>query len=224
MVPAAAIQAAAEHGIEYLAFTDHIHEYTDLSILDEVREKISSIAAPMKVYIGCEADIMSVGRGLVTSELIKKTDFIMVAANHFVDPAISQPASRDNKDVARHFLEMFTYAVSLENVDVIAHPLFVMPNSYDLLAPSLLTEKELAPAIDLAVKNNIAMEISRRALSKKQMPFLLSFYRLCKEAGLKFSIGSDAHKLSDVGRTIRVEPLINELGLSDEDIWLPQAG
>ena len=222
MIPAAVIQAAAGLGIEHLAFTDHIHDYTDLSILDDVRKEISSIDAPMKVYLGCEADIIAVGKGLVTPELISKTDFVMASANHFADPTISQPVSSDMKDVARHFLEMFTYAVSLKDIDVIAHPFFVVPNSYDILAPSLLTEKELAPAIELAVKNNIAMEISRRALSKKQTPFLLSFYRLCKEAGLKFSIGSDAHSLTDVGKTVRIKPLIDELGLSDKNIWLPE--
>ena len=73
----------------------------------------------------------------------------------------------------------------------------------------------------IAKKNDIAMEISPRALARDQMYFRLKFYSLCKEAGLKFSFGSDAHSLDNVGQTWVVGELVKELGITDEDIWLP---
>lgn len=224
MTPGAIIRAAAEQGIEYLGISDHIHPFTDHSILDSVREECRAAPDSIRVFVGCEADIMAVGETVLDTALAAKADFVMVAANHFQDPSVSRPAAGGMRAVARHFLDMFTYAASLELADVIAHPFFVMPDTYDPLAPAAITEDELRPAVELAAKNHIAVEISRRALTPEQKPFLINFYRVCKQAGLMFAIGSDAHRLADVGRTYLVEQLIVELGLKDEDIWLPRGG
>lgn len=224
MTPGAIVRAAVRQGIEHLAITDHVHPFTDLSILDRVRDDCRRIDSTLNLYIGCEVDIISVGEAAVDGAIVEKTDFVMAAANHFHSDHVSRPASLDNRDIARHYLDMFAYAASLDFVDVIAHPLYVMPGSYDPLTPALLEEDDLLPAIEVAARNNVAVEISRRALAPEQMEFLLSFYRLCKSAGVKFSIGSDAHQLADVGKTINVEPLIRRLGLTDDDIWVPGKG
>lgn len=221
MTPESIIRAAEAQGIEFLSITDHIHPFTDISIVDRMREEFSHVKTSISIRIGCEADVISVGETVVTQELIEKTDFITVSANHFQNHFISQPKSNAPGDVASHYLDMFSYAASLEYASVIAHPFFVVPNTYDPAAVASLTEKDLMPAIELAARNKIAVEISRRALTEGQTPFILSFYKLCKEAGLKFSIGSDAHRLQDVGKTYLVEPLVSELGLTDKDIWLP---
>ncbi|MBI2844584.1 MAG: PHP domain-containing protein [Armatimonadetes bacterium] len=221
MTPEAVLQAAADHGIEYLGISDHMHPFTDISILDRNRREFGSSFGTMDIYIGCEGEVLSVGRTSISEEVIEKCDYIILAANHFTESYISQPLGSGREEVARHFLDMLMYAVSLEFVDVIAHPLFVMPDTYDPLSPALLTTNDLKPVVDLAAKNRIAIEISRRALAPEQRPCMLGFYRLCRDAGLKFSIGSDAHRLNDVGRIYLVGPLITELGLTDDDIWLP---
>jgi len=222
MTPEAIIQKAENKGIEYLAITDHIHPHTDISFLSLLREEFSRIDTPVKVYIGCEADILSVGESVIGPELIARTDFIMAAANHFPHSWVSKPEEGNKQEIAQHFLNMFRYAVGLEHVDVIAHPLYVMPGTFDPTDPAELTEAELVPAVEIAAKNNVAIEISRRALSPGQTPFLMMFYRLCKEAGIKFAIGSDAHQLSDLAETHLVSPIIKELGLTDADIWTPE--
>ena len=220
----AIIRAAEAQGIKHLAITDHIHPGTDRAIVAQVKEELSRAEKSIDVYVGCEADITAVGAHEVDQKLLELTDFVMVSASHFHETFISQPRSASKSDVARHFLEMFSYAASLDFVDVIAHPLYVMPDTYDQRAPAELDTEDLMPAIRMLKKNNIAVEISRRALAPAQTPFLLSFYRLCKQEGVKFSIGSDAHRLADVGRTKLVEPLVTELDLKDDNIWLPYGG
>ncbi|MDI6829453.1 MAG: hypothetical protein QME62_13315, partial [Armatimonadota bacterium] len=64
-------------------------------------------------------------------------------------------------------------------------------------------------------------EISRRALG--QLDFSLKFYELCKDMGLKFTIGSDAHSLDYVGNLNEIQPIVEHLELVDEDIWLPRS-
>src|SRR3989304_3753148 len=75
MSPSAIINAAAKQGIDHLGITDHIHPYTDLSILDRVREEAAEAASPIRTYIGCEADIIAVGKSMVSNALMRKVDY-----------------------------------------------------------------------------------------------------------------------------------------------------
>ena len=75
----------------------------------------------------------------------------------------------------------------------------------------------------LAHENGIAMEISRRIYHMpEQFIFAARFYALCKEIGLKFTIGSDAHQLEDIGNVLVLRPFIKEMGLSGADFWMPE--
>lgn len=218
------LDACVRTGIEYLGITDHIFSFTDPAIVVEARREITSLATkPIKVFLGCEADVTAVGKHMVTDEMKSTLDFIMVSANHFHAQGVVLPEDDTPRSVARHFLRMFRYACSLDFVDVIAHPLVMMMDMFDPKSLDLIDEVELRDAVSEAKANGIAMEISPRALAKDQMSFRLKFYSLCKELGLKFSIGSDSHRLENVGRTRILGSLIKALGITDDDIWLPES-
>ncbi len=216
------LNVSAERGVEYLGITDHIDAHVSPAILSEVRGELAELERPANVFLGCEADVLSIGRHVVTNEMRSTLDFIMLSANHFHDYAVAQPKARSLEATGRHFLEMFRYACSLEFADVIAHPLVVFPRTFDPTCLYLIKERDLAEAIDAARANGVAMEISPRALAHDQLEFRLRFLSMCKDAGLKFSIGSDAHSLESVGRTAALAPVIEKLGIADTDIWLPR--
>jgi len=65
------------------------------------------------------------------------------------------------------------------------------------------------------------MEISPKSLHPQLLDGLIRFYKLCKDMGLKFSIGDDAHQLVNVGSCDKVKDIIEKVGISDKDIWLP---
>jgi histidinol phosphatase-like PHP family hydrolase len=225
MLPKDIVDRARERGVKYLGLTDHVFGFTDPAILKCVRQDCSPRDGDPEVFFGCEADVMSVGSTTVTPEMIDTLDYIMVAANHFANDwqkMVEMPISNDPEVVGRHFLKMFNYAATLDYADVIVHPFYVMPGSFDVAAIYTLTEKDLIPGIESAAANGIAVEISRRSITPEHIDFLTPFYRLCKEAGVKFSVGSDSHRLEDVGRTDVLTPLIRELGLQDEDFWIPK--
>ena len=215
------VDVCAGRGVEHLGITDHIDAHIGPEILREAGQELAAIQKPVNVFLGCEADVLSVGRHMVTDEMRSTLDFIMVSANHFHDEVVAQPAGSSLEAIGRHFLEMFRYACSLEFADVIAHPLVVFPRTFDPTCLYLIKEDDLAEAIQLARANEVAMEISPRALVHDQMHFRTQFLSMCKSAGLKFSIGSDAHTLDNVGRTAVLAPIIEELGITDSDIWLP---
>ncbi len=215
------VEVCAERGIRRLGITDHIFASTDPGILTRVKEELGSIETPVDVFVGCEADVLAVGRHTVTGEMKSTLDFIAVAANHFHSDTVAQPENDSLEAVGRHFVAMLAYACSLDFADVIAHPMVVFPGTFDSTCLELLTDDQLMEPIELAKENRIAMEISPRALAPDQLFFRARFYGLCKSAGLKFSIGSDAHSLANVGRTRVLGSLIRGLGITDDDIWLP---
>jgi len=221
MCLASILDAAAQAGIRYLGITDHIDAYVGPEILNVTRKQLEEIETPIEVFLGCEADILAVGKHVVSEEMRSHLDYVMVSANHFHDPSVAQPRSNSQADVAHHFLEMFRYACSLDFADVIAHPLVVFPGTYDPGCIELIRDEEIAEAVKLARDNGIAMEISPRGLESDQYRFRVRFLSVCKEVGVRFSIGSDAHSLNRIGSTSSLERLLADVGISDSDIWLP---
>ena len=220
------IHTAVQRGITQLGITDHFYPSTDPDIFDDIRsaaaDACSKMENPPEIFFGCEAEVMSPGSTTATPELAAQLDFVMAAATHFQNKGITDlPADRSDRSIADHFLKMFEYAVSLPWVDTIAHPFFVVPGICPVEVLYLLQDSDLLPAIELAKENNIAMEISRRVFFPGQLEFSVRFYELCKKVGLKFSIGSDAHALVDVGNMQILRPVINTLGLTEKDFWLP---
>ena len=217
------LTVCAQRGIDYLGITDHVFPSTNPDILKTAGDELAALDKPMNVFLGCEADVVEVGEHTVTDEMRSTLDFIMVAANHYQLPWISQPPDMSASSVAGHILDMFTYACSLSFADVIAHPMCEVSGKYDPTCLNLLSDDELTHALKVAKRNNVAMEISPRALLPEDRRFRLRFYSLCKKAGLKFAFGTDAHSLNHAGQTWVLKGLVNELGIVDGDVWLPNA-
>ena len=225
MLPAEIVRTAARKGITRLAITDHFYEFTDRGIFDDIRESVETVRRSIpnvpEVFFGCEAEVMAPGRTAGSQELADGLDFVMAGTTHFQNTGVTDLPPGDDESHAFHFLRVFEYAVGLPWVDVIAHPFFVVPSVCSVEILDHLRDSDLLPAIEKAKENDVAMEISRRALWPGQTPFSLNFYKLCKQVGLKFTIGSDAHRLEDVGSVRVLRPFLSELGLSDADLWLP---
>lgn len=222
MSPTAIVRMAKANGTKYLGMTDHLCSFTDPTVLTYARAECPPSNGSPEIFFGCEVDVLSVGSTCLDNVRRPSLDYIVLAASHFYNPGVARPASEDPKAVGRHFLEMFHYAATVDYADVIAHPFYVMPDTYDVNSIYTLTDNDLKPAVESAAANGVAVEISRRAVTPDHIEFMGRFYRLCKDAGVKFAIGTDSHSLSAVGRTEMLAPLIEQLGLEDEDFWLPR--
>lgn len=215
------LRACADRGLRHVGITDHIFPSTDPDILHATRKELGRIDCGMNVYLGCEADVFAVGGHTVSVGVAAAVDYVMVSSNHYQLPWVSRPAGRSAEEIAGHFLEMFEYACSLDLVDVIAHPLCEVSGQFGQDCLNTLSDAQILGALDLARTNRIAMEISPRALSRMHPVFRRRFYGLCREVGLKFAVGSDAHDLAAIGGTWALRGLVEELGVTDDEIWLP---
>ena len=69
-----------------------------------------------------------------------------------------------------------------------------------------------------AVENGIAIEINSCVPTyESRRRSIAPFFRIAKEEGAKFSVGSDAHTVADFARLDAMEGYARELGLARED-------
>jgi len=48
--------------------------------------------------------------------------------------------------------------------------------------------------------------------------FLKQYFRTCKELGVKFTLGSDAHRIEDIGKFPKIEVFMKHFNISEKDI------
>lgn len=226
MRPAEMVRTAAERGITRLAITDHYYTFTDRGIFDEIRAEVAearrTVTNPPLVFFGCEAEVMAPGSTAGSRELADALDFVMAGATHYQNKGITELPEGDDDFRAHYVLGMYEYAVSLPWVSTVAHPFFIAPSVCSVEMYDTIEDSELLSAIERAKENRVAMEISRRALWPGQRQFSHRFYALCKQVGVKFTIGSDAHQLEDIGNVRVLRPFLAEMGIGDSDIWIPR--
>lgn len=172
--------AGRELGYSYIVISDHskavkfargLDEDALLRKMEEVR-KVDRQIDGIKVLCGAEVDILSNGRLDYPDEILAQLDLCIGAIHLSFKDRVTQRLCK-----------------AMENpyIDVIAHP------TGRLISTREGYEMDLQPVLEQAAKTKTALEINayydRLDLSDINC-------RRAKELGCKFSLGSDAHKLS----------------------------
>ena len=103
-----------------------------------------------------------------------------------------------------------------EPIDIYANPTFLP----DAIAPAydeLWTTERIAKVVEAARKRGIAIEINNRY----RLPHA-PFIRAAKQAGLKFSFGTNNAGAADLGRLEYPIVMVKECGLTWRDIFVPR--
>lgn len=106
--------------------------------------------------------------------------------------------------------------LSQEPVDIHVNPTFlpgVIADKYD----ELWTEERMDRVINALVENDVALEINARY----RLPGI-SFIKRAKEAGVKFTFGTNNGGSDDLGRLEYCLDVVKEAGLTPEDMFLPR--
>ena len=209
--PLAMVEAAEARGLEAVALTDHGPELH----VGIFREKLAAMLqdiefargdAGIPVLAGIEANIVDGdGRVDVDEEFAKKLSLFIVSIHslgNLIDPA----------EVAREYLRRATKAIEHRKVDVLGHPFFL----HQSLLP-YLSREEIEDFVRLAANRGVAMELN----VKYKVPDD-DFLTLCFQEGVKFSIGSDAHKPTEVGRIDWALAALKRVGAKREDLILDE--
>jgi putative hydrolase len=198
-------EAAQARGLEAIAYTDHGPQLSvgvPTEKLDQMLRDISLARsdADFPVFASIEANIINENGDLdLDRNFIKRLDFLTAGIHVIESPGCV--------DTPHAYLARARKAIEKNKIGVLSHPFFF--NS-DLILE--LTHQEIEDFVDLAASRGVAMEISAKYKAPGD-----SFLRLCVKKGVKLSIGSDAHRLQEVGRIDWALSALDRIGAKRDD-------
>ncbi|MGB6533493.1 MAG: PHP domain-containing protein [Candidatus Nitrosopolaris sp.] len=176
------VKRAEELNLQTIAFTEHVRKTSRW--LPEYLREIESLSkdSPVRIIPGFEAKILADGSINCSEEYSK--DYFLIASFHTL---------YNDKNV---WLNALTNAIKNPNVDVIGH-----------IAPEPTFRMELWEVQDLAsliVKNKKIIEINAK-YHRPPREWIVLFMRI----GVKFHLGSDAHRLEEIGQFAKISDLVS---------------
>jgi len=187
------VRRAEKLNLRTIAFTEHVIKTSKW--LPEYLSEIESVSkgSPVRIIPGFEAKILADGSINCPEEYSK--DYFLIASFHTL---------YNDKNI---WLNALTNAIKNPNVDVIGH-----------IAPEPTFRMKLCEVKDLAsliVKNKKMIEINAK-YHRPPHEWIVLF----KQFGVKFHLGSDAHRLEEIGHFGRISDLIS-LVLNHDPGWIP---
>lgn len=123
-------------------------------------------------------------------------------------------------DDEQKFMDMLVAKIesilSKEPVDIHVNPTF-LPKAIAARYDELWTDERMDRVIKALVENDVALEIN----AKFKIPSL-KFIRRAKQAGVKFTLGTNNGGSDDLGRLDYSLKIIREAGIEPEDMFLPK--
>ncbi|MCX7806725.1 MAG: PHP domain-containing protein [Planctomycetota bacterium] len=226
MTMANVVERCAFLGRERIGVTDHVMCPEHISCLLE--DQIEARTVPrvgIAVYVGCELDLLAPGVPAADMGLEMPLDFVGVAANHFHLAHVRRPPSSVPEDLADYWADMALSLTELPRADVWMHPAHIGPFEEfldDRPLTSLVLPRKLDDLFRSLAQAGIAVELRRMPPQPERAASHVEFYRLAKKAGLKFSVGSDSHHLSNLAEAWEpVASVARKAGFTHRDMWLP---
>jgi histidinol phosphatase-like PHP family hydrolase len=189
-------------------------------MIESLQNDIAKINSPVQILIGVEADVVAKDKLSIDKSFANELDYVIVSASHFHLPGIEKPESTNMLDIAQHYVNKLKIALSFDFVSIIAHP-FKTP--YNPLGSPLdylnkIPVDQLYEIAAISKQKKIAMEINAiLGTDQEYLTAISKFIAVCKEVGVKFTYGSDAHNKTALMPSRGIEKAINALNLKPSD-------
>jgi len=235
--PKAILELAEQMGVRTVGFSDHIWVNPDLppsawyqpqdeSQIVRLREDLLSVSTPVRVLVGCEAEMIAPGKIGLTQEYARQLDYVLLACSHLhMKRFVEQPASDAPRVVASHLVKFFTAAVTSGIPTSIAHPF--LPCGYmeqfDAIVAAI-TDSEFMDAFGQATKCDVGIEVTTGFLPPAapgpgfSIETPVRFLSLAKRAGCRFTFGTDAHGPEGQKRLPELMRLVKAVGITEGDL------
>lgn len=182
----------------------------------------------VKLYFGAEVEYNPKTKApAITEETAEKFDFIIVPNSHVHEtcPAMYTETPEKLNDYMLEVYDNIIESSVSKYILSMAHPFFPVrcPYSNDMLV-DMVSDDTFKRIFEKTAKKDIAVEINSGALylgktdADVEKSSYIRMFKLAKEAGCKFTFGSDAHFWLDIKRREQNEFLASLVGLSDDDI------
>ncbi len=219
-----ALQLSRERGVKF-GIVEHAgtreNRYPGLLSTDDDMKRYIAMLEGKPVLKGIQAEGLDWAT-CFSKDVVAQLDYVLSDALTFPDAGSGKRielwrpgvAFADKQDFMDRYTQFNVQVMAREPIDIMANPTF-LPTSLESDFDKLWTVGRMKKVIDAAVKYRVAIEIN----SRYRLP-RMDFLKLAREAGAKFSFGSNIHGL-DVGKLDYCVEAIKTLGLSRKDIFEP---
>ena len=227
-------EAADAAGIAELGIAEHIHRFSQsLEIwrhpfwveqaTDDVDAYCEFLAAS-GLKVGIEADYVSGAEERIRDLLETRPFDFVIGSVHFVGDSsvdqdrwdVWQAEGNDPDRVWARYFEQLAGAARSGLYDTMAHPDLVKVWGAARPGPERDPRHYYEPAVEAIAEAGVAVEVSTAGLRKPigEMYPAATFAELCVEAGIPFTLSSDAHRPEEVGYAYdRALEFMRDLGI-----------
>ena len=211
------LAAAKERGVK-LGVLEHGGHGEVLNNDATLKAYIEKLAG-LPVYKGIQAEGVDWPK-CFSKEVVAQLDYVLSDALTLPERGkkthiwTSEVHIEDPQDFMERYVAFNVQVITEEPIDIFANPTF-LPDAILAQYDALWTRERMMKIIEAAKKENVAIEIN----SRYNIPSL-AFLRLAKEAGVKFSFGTNKEGL-EVGKLDYSLKMAKALGLTRKDMFVP---
>lgn len=222
----AIIVEAEKCSMSAIAITDHIDnpktkDHRGRQLLEDYRKirNLKFFSSNLHILLGCEITQIDPDTFSISDEIADEMDIILVSCNHYHLKYVDKPCDVSSAGYTDHYLTMVEGALNWKYTNVIAHPFHLhklkwidharVLENYDI--------DRLKNILRIAADRNVAFELCPRHF-KNHLGFFTQLLLYGREYGTKFSIGADAHKLSQVCYRDEDLRVLEAIGVREEDL------
>jgi histidinol phosphatase-like PHP family hydrolase len=218
-------EVASRAGLKYVGIADHIDvpEHNPRPILN--REDIRNGTWDVEFLVGCEATVLSPGTMAVGDDVARMLDYVMVSANHYHLEQVENPADRSPEEYASHYLGMLEGVMDWGLADIVGHPfLHTKLGRRGVVDPVEVLDhydwEQVERVLERAANSDLSFEVKPGYI--EFIPeFMGRLVKAGREHGVRFSIGTDAHRLVEVPFPEGFGSKLEKIGLSGSDLIDP---
>ena len=243
MTPEAILAYAEKYNFTDICLTDHFWD-DDVPGADDwyapqnYEHIIQALPLPQSenvtFHFGCEAEMDKYCTVSISDKLLDKMDFIIVPPNHLhmrgftIDEKDLEPERRADVFI-QHTMALLGKDLPFHKVGIAHMNACCVAGTcdesirshldiYDMIDDSTFREIfELAAKKGVGIELNIMDEVFER-YTKEQFERSIRMFRIAKQCGCKFYLGSDAHYPSDFDKVMmRFNGTVDALGLEESD-------
>ncbi|WP_457614711.1 PHP domain-containing protein [Methanopyrus sp.] len=211
------VLAAEERGLEAVALTDHgpasPEGLTDRSFRRLIAEaKEAERLSSVRVYVGVEANIVSMSGEIDATPVMLSESDIILAAVHNPHLILANPVSAE--ELRRAIVNAMIECIESGDVHILAHPVWILEQ-----LRCYITVQEAEEIARVAADHNVGLELNARHLPRD-----FTLYQVAIRVGAPITFSSDAHAPEEVGRFKPLQKLTRRLGIEPQDVHPEELG
>jgi len=216
-----ALANARKYGFSY-GFAVNCGQFMTYETEPALQEFLDGYEKPPHTWLAMQAE----GRewlDIFSDEMIKQFDYVFTDAMTWTNDKGKRmrlwiPEETEVGD-PQDFMEQLVDRIEKilkEPVDIYVNPTY-LPDEIAGMYDELWTEERMDRVINALLENQVALEINNRRTIPSP-----TFIKRAKDAGVKFTFGTNNGGAGDLGRMDFAMEMIEKCNLTTRDIWIPE--